>query len=54
MMGRPKVEIKKKSISIAIDPDLLDYIRENHINLSSLINKLLKEYVENGRKQMPL
>lgn len=53
-MGRKKVkkENKKKSISIAINPELLDYFRNRHINLSSLINKLLEDYKENGEKNM--
>ena len=53
-MGRIKVDDnkKKKSISVAMEPDVLDYIRKNHINLSSLVNKLLKEYIKNGNKDL--
>jgi hypothetical protein len=41
-MGRIKVESdkKKKSISVAMEPELLEYFRNKHINLSSLVNKL--------------
>jgi hypothetical protein len=55
-MGRIKIETdkKKKSISVAMEPEILQYIRVNHINLSSLVNKLLKDYIENGGKQMSL
>ncbi len=53
-MGRTKVESvkKKKSISVAMEPELLEYIRDKHINLSSLVNKLLKEYIKNGDKSL--
>lgn len=53
-MGRIKVETnkKKKSISVAMEPEILEYIRNKHINLSSLINKLLSEYIKNGDKNL--
>jgi len=53
-MGRIKVDSdkKKKSISVAMEPELLEYFRNKHINLSSLVNKLLKEYIKNGDKNM--
>ena len=52
-MGRKlkKEEEKKTKVSVALDPDLLRYFREHHINLSSLVNKLLKDY-KNGNKKM--
>lgn len=52
-MGRKKVndEEKKQSISIALKPELLEYFRGLHINLSSLINKLLEDY-KNGKEKM--
>jgi hypothetical protein len=55
-MGRKKIDDEKKKvkIGISIDPELPGYFKDRAINISSLINKLLKEYVENGRKQMPL
>lgn len=45
-MGRNKKnsEDKKQSVSIAITPELLEYYRGLHINLSSLVNKLLEDY----------
>jgi post-segregation antitoxin (ccd killing protein) len=48
-MGRVKKnnEEKKQSISIAIKPELLKHYRNLHINLSSLINKLLEDYKHN-------
>ena len=51
-MGRNKKnkEEKKQSISIALNPELLEYYRNLHINLSSLVNKLLEDYRENGNK----
>jgi len=53
-MGRVKKkrEEKKQSISISITPELLKYYRELHINLSSLINKLLEDYKGNGNKNL--
>ncbi len=52
-MGRKKInkEEKKQSISIALKPELLEYFRSLHINLSSLINKLLEDY-KNGNKNL--
>ena len=53
-MGRKlkKEEDKKQSISFSVKPELLEYYRRLHINLSSLVNKLLEEYKENGKKNM--
>lgn len=53
-MGRKKKneENKKQSISIALNPELLEYYRSLHINLSSLVNKLLEDYKENGNKSL--
>jgi post-segregation antitoxin (ccd killing protein) len=45
-MGRQikKEEEKKTKVSVALDRELLNYYRDLHINLSSLVNKLLKDY----------
>jgi post-segregation antitoxin (ccd killing protein) len=45
-MGRKlkNEEEKKTKVSVALDRELLDYYRSLHINLSSLVNKLLSEY----------
>jgi hypothetical protein len=53
-MGRIKKteEEKKTKVSVALEPELLTYYRNLHINLSSLVNKLLKDYRENGNKSM--
>jgi hypothetical protein len=53
-MGRlkKKNEEKKQSVSIAINPKLLNYYKDLHINLSSLINDLLEEYKKNGNKNL--
>lgn len=53
-MGRNKKnnEDKKQSVSIALKPELLEYYRGLHINLSSLINTLLENYKENGDKSL--
>jgi hypothetical protein len=53
-MGRAKIkeEEKKTKVSVALEPELLNHYRSLHINLSSLVNKLLKEYRENGHKNL--
>ena len=53
-MGRTKKteEEKKTKVSVELEPELLTYYRNLHINLSSLVNKLLKDYRENGNKSM--
>jgi hypothetical protein len=45
-MGRKKIKTEEKKIrmSITIDPNIEKIIRDKHINLSSLTNKLLTEY----------
>jgi len=52
-MGRKlkKEEDKKTKISVALDRELLEYYRSLHINLSSLVNKLLLDY-KNGKKDL--
>lgn len=53
-MGRikKKEEDKKTKVSVALEPELLNYYRNLHINLSSLVNKLLKDYKDNGNKSL--
>lgn len=53
-MGRLKKteEEKKTKVSVALEPELLTYYRNLHINLSSLVNKLLKNYRDNGNKSL--
>lgn len=50
-MGRKlkKEEDKKTRVSVALDRELLEYYRSLHVNLSSLVNKLLLDY-KNGNK----
>lgn len=50
-MGRKlkKEEDKKTKVSVALDRNLLEHYRSLHINLSSLVNKLLSDY-KNGNK----
>ena len=52
-MGRKlkKEEDKKTKVSVALDRELLEYYRSLHINLSSLVNKLLLDN-KNGNKGM--
>ena len=53
-MGRNKIEEEKKKVKLAvsIDPELPQYFKDNSINISSLVNKLLKEYIRNGDKSL--
>jgi post-segregation antitoxin (ccd killing protein) len=54
IMGRKlKTEEEKKTkVSVALDRELLTYYRNLHINLSSLVNKLLNDYKKNGNENM--
>ena len=53
-MGRIKLknEDKKTKVSVALDPELLNFYRSLHINLSSLDNKLLKDYRDEKYKDL--
>lgn len=53
-MGRKlKTEEEKKTkVSVALEPELLSYYRGLHINLSSLVNQLLKDYRKDGKKSL--
>ena len=53
-MGRKlKTEEEKKTkVSVALEPELLSYYRGLHINLSSLVNQLLKDYRKDGNKSL--
>ena len=53
-MGRKKIndEDKKVKIGVSIDPNLPQYFKDKSINISSLVNKLLNEYVKNGNKDL--
>jgi post-segregation antitoxin (ccd killing protein) len=42
---------KKTKVSVALDKELLEYYKSLHINLSSLVNKLLKDY-RSGNKDL--
>ncbi len=54
IMGRRLVpdEEKKIKIGVSVDPWIPDYFRDKHINLSSLVNKLLTDYIKNGEKSL--
>lgn len=51
-MGRKKIEEKDKKVkrSISISPELIEILKSECVNISSLLNKLLKEYIENGKE----
>ena len=46
-MGRTKINDleRKMKISISLSPDVVEFLKNQCINTSSLINKLLKEYI---------
>jgi post-segregation antitoxin (ccd killing protein) len=50
-MGRKlKTEEEKKTkVSVALDKKVLEYYRSLHINLSSLVNKLLLNYKDGNK-----
>jgi post-segregation antitoxin (ccd killing protein) len=50
-MGRRKIndEHKKQKISISLNPDMVVKLKEKSINVSSLINKLLLNYINNEK-----
>lgn len=45
-------ETKKVRQSVTISPELIKIIKDNHINLSSLVNKLLFIYFNDTKKNM--
>jgi hypothetical protein len=53
-MGRFKIndDEKKTKVSVALEPELLKFYRSLHINLSSLVNKLLKDYKDEKYKNL--
>ena len=53
-MGRNRIDKDKmkQKISVSIDPELIIILKEKFINISSLMNNLLKNYIENGNKNM--
>ncbi len=53
-MGRKKIidEEKKVKIGVTVEPYIPQYFKDKSINLSSLVNKLLKEYIKNGDKSL--
>jgi hypothetical protein len=53
-MGRLKIndDEKKIKVSVALEPELLKFYRSLHINLSSLVNKLLKDYKDEKYKNL--
>jgi hypothetical protein len=50
-MGRNRVndKDKKQKISISINPEIIVKLKEKSINISSLINKLLLNYINNEK-----
>lgn len=51
-MGRNKIDDteRKVKLSISISPEVVENLKGQCINVSSLINKLLKEYLKNGKE----
>ena len=40
---------KKQKISVSVNPDIIVKLKEKSINVSSLINKLLLNYINNEK-----
>jgi len=40
----------KKVYSVALDPDIVDKVKNETINFSGLVNSLLKKYLEENQK----
>lgn len=53
-MGRKKIDENKKKVRLAVslDPDLTEIFKNKSINLSSLVNKLLRKYVNDGYQSL--
>jgi len=53
-MGRRIVPDDKKKVKmgVSLDPDIPAIIKERSINLSALVNKLLREYIDSGNKNL--
>lgn len=51
-MGRRLVpdNEKKVKLAVSIDPWIPAHLKNKHINLSSLVNKLLIDYIKNGNQ----
>ena len=50
-MGRNKINDtdKKQKISVSVNPDIVIKLKEKSLNVSSLINKLLLNYINNEK-----
>ena len=53
-MGRRIIpdEQKKVKLAVSLDPDIPAILKDKSINLSALVNKLLREYINNGNKNL--
>lgn len=53
-MGRRLVpdNEKKVKLAVSIDPWIPVHLKDKHINLSSLVNKLLTDYIKNGKENL--
>ena len=50
-MGRNKIndKDKKQKISVSVSPEIIVKLKNKSINISSLINKLLLNYINNEK-----
>jgi hypothetical protein len=53
-MGRKKIDDEKKKVKVAVslDPEIPILIKDKSINLSSLVNKLLKDFLKDEYKSL--
>jgi len=45
-MGRKRLDIKKVTVGITVRKDIVDFCKENKINISAVSESALKKYIE--------
>lgn len=47
-VGRPRKENAKKQVTLRIDPEVLDYFKNQGAGWQSRMNEVLADYIHNG------
>jgi len=47
--GRPAVEVKRPTLNMRVDADVLEHLRQSGKGWQTRVNKVLREAVEKGR-----
>lgn len=50
-MGRKRLDIKKVTVGITIRKDIVDFCKQNNLNMSSVSEKALEKYIEEVLKK---